>query len=748
MFNPFLLPVMLFGLGAIAIPPIIHLLNRRRFEVVDWGAMQFLKISETTRRRLLIEEVLLMMLRMGLIAIMVLAMAAPFIPSALLPGIGPKPNRDVVLIFDGSYSMGYTGTGPSAHDEAKKWALDFVNDLSPGDTVAVLQAKQQVVPVIGEPTHDLEKVRASLDKLPTPAGGCDWPAAVEEAHRILKKSQRPHRDMILLTDGQRHGWADDHALLGWNTAARNMARDRADVAPRITVINLDPDRPKEPPNWALVKFDSSRAVAAKDREVRFKADMQLRGQKDYSPPWKLRFEVDGQPERDLPAPPTARLDKDGNVLIPLTFTHKFSTVGSHLVSLIVEPDPPLKQRPASYFIKDHLPGDNRLDLALEVLPALPVLIVDGEERSASDSRRDRGTDFMRKALTPDNKAPAVLAEVVPLVRFDATALQRDLSKEPGSKPRVLVLFNVPRLTVAQQDAVTKFLAAGGGVLVTLGDRVEARHYNEELYRAGEGWLPAQVNDMDGDPTEPNRAATPLLATFFHPALDIFREVKATTLAGARMPRWWKVTPPGRGSSAQAVAQLNTRDPLLVEKNYQLGRVMLCTVPLDDSWRTNLVGLPDYVVLLHELMYYLAGTSSTRQNLKPGQRIRYQPSGDETLRPVALTPPQGEVKQLPVLQWPLDYTDTRETGVYQLESGGKKSYYVVQPDMKESNLTPNSATDREKVTKLVPMTYADRSMNLALAALDDKQELWMWFLVGVIVLLCGEVWMTRRIALNR
>ncbi len=748
MFNPFLLPVMLFGLAAIAIPPIIHLLNRRRFEVVDWGAMQFLQISETTRRRLLIEELLLMLLRMGLIAIMVLAMAAPFIPSALLPGIGPKPNRDIVLIFDGSYSMSYTGTGPSAHEAAKEWALHFLNDLSAGDTVAVLQAKQQVVPLIGEPTHDLERVRAALAKLPAPAGGCDWPAAVEEAHRILKKSQRPHRDIILLTDGQRHGWADDHALLGWTTAARNLSRDRADIAPRVTVINLDPDRPKEPPNWALVKFTSSRAVAAKDREVRFKADLQLRGQKDYQPPWKLRLEVDGQPARDLPAPPTARLDQSGNVLIPLTFAHKFTTVGSHLVSLIVEPDPPLKQRGPAYVIKDQLPGDNRLDLALEVLPALPVLIVDGDDRSSDGKQRDRGSDFLRKALMPVAETPAVLAEVLPLARFDAAALARDLGKEPGSKARVLILFNVPRLTVPQQEAITKFLAAGGGVLVTLGDQVDAKHYNNELHRAGEGWLPAQIGDIDGDETEPSRAASPLLASFFHPALDLFREVKDSTLAGARMPRWWKVVTPGRGSSAQVIAQLSTRDPFLVEKNYQLGKVILCTVPLDDSWRTNLVRLPDYLVLMHELVYYLAGSSSTRHNLKPGQRLRYQPSGDETLRPVTLTPPQGEPKTLPVVQWPFDYTETRETGVYRLESGGKTTYYVVQPDMKESDLTPASPEDREKVTKLVPMHYADRSADLALAARDEKQELWMWFLIGVIALLCGEVWMTRRIALNR
>src|SRR5690554_1450706 len=126
-FIGFLNLVMLLGLGAIAIPPLIHLLNRRRFEVVDWGAMQFLQISETTRRRLLIEEVLLMMLRMGLIALMVLGLAAPY-TLVSLGHFGNRPSHDVVLVFDGSYSMGYTGTGESAQDTAKEWAETFVRE--------------------------------------------------------------------------------------------------------------------------------------------------------------------------------------------------------------------------------------------------------------------------------------------------------------------------------------------------------------------------------------------------------------------------------------------------------------------------------------------------------------------------------------------------------------------------------------------------------------------------------------------
>src|SRR4026207_1538745 len=100
----FLNAAMLLGLAAVAIPPIIPLLNRRRYDIVDWGAMQFLQISEVTRRRLMLEELLLMLLRMGLLGVLVFALAGPFFDADTPSGFG-RPSRDVVLIIDGSASM-------------------------------------------------------------------------------------------------------------------------------------------------------------------------------------------------------------------------------------------------------------------------------------------------------------------------------------------------------------------------------------------------------------------------------------------------------------------------------------------------------------------------------------------------------------------------------------------------------------------------------------------------------------------
>src|SRR5262249_31722177 len=153
------------------------------------------------------------------------------------------------------------------------------------------------------------------------------------------------------------------------------------------------------------------------------------------------------------APQTGPATKKQDVLVvPLPpFTHRFPRAGSHLVSVIARPK-----------------GGNevRQDFAVEIL-RLPVLIVDGDPAPAR--QEERSTTCLRVALAPradPAKEPptAMLARVVSFEKFDAEMLSRDLdANRPGSKPCVLVLANVPRLTAAQQAGVARFLRAGGGL---------------------------------------------------------------------------------------------------------------------------------------------------------------------------------------------------------------------------------------------------------------------------------------------
>src|SRR5262245_30463054 len=63
--------------GAAAVPIIIHLLNRKRYVVVNWAAMRFLLAAQKKNvRRLKLEQWLLLAVRTLLVFLLVVAMAA------------------------------------------------------------------------------------------------------------------------------------------------------------------------------------------------------------------------------------------------------------------------------------------------------------------------------------------------------------------------------------------------------------------------------------------------------------------------------------------------------------------------------------------------------------------------------------------------------------------------------------------------------------------------------------------------
>jgi hypothetical protein len=720
----FLAPALLFGLVALAIPPIVHLLNRRRFDVVDWAAMQFLKISERTRRKIFLEQFLLMLLRMGLILLIVLGVASPWLRLPWLAKIAPRPNRDIVIVLDGSFSMGYTKDGRSAHDEAKDWAANFLGRLQPGDQIAVIHARQTATPLVGYLSSDLDKARGAIADAPKPRGGINMAAAVREAILILKAGGKAQRDVVILTDGQRHGWADPKSLERWELLAGGTPE--GDM-PNLWVVNVVPDRSPDLPNWSLSPIQSSRAVAAVGREVKFKTELQLHGPAGMKGPDKVKIEIDGRPAGDHRPPAIA--DKGR---IPLSITQRFNTPGSHLVTLTLD--------------DDAMPGDNRQDYAVEVMPTLPVLIVDGEGRTA----RSRGSDFLRDALAPAlDTSPSFLLRIVSSAEFTADLLTKPIGRDPGTVPRVLVLMNVPSIRADQGEAMESFLGSGGGVLVALGSRCEANNYNAEHFRDGRGWLPARLVDPIGDENDLEKAARLVLSSLESPALELFKNDETGSLGGsAYFPRHWKLETKAEGGGVP-IAMLNNRNPLFVEKSFGKGRVILSAVPLDNGWRTNLTDLGDYVRLTHELVYYLASSRGGDVNLEARQPIVFRPGDGELPGPVTVQPPDGPARRIAVKEWPMVYDETRETGVYKLTTDtGKVQYYVVQPDGGESNLTPCSDEDRLAVSRLLPATKYVADANEILTAdvnPETQIEFWWLLLLLVICLLMFEIWMTRRIA---
>src|SRR5690348_12979853 len=117
----FLTPLFLGGLAALAVPVLIHLINRERREVVEFPSLMFLqRIPYRSVRRQKLRHVFLLVMRCLALALLVVAFARPFVKRpAAARGAGTGA-RELVVLVDRSYSMGAGDHWGRAQDAARR----------------------------------------------------------------------------------------------------------------------------------------------------------------------------------------------------------------------------------------------------------------------------------------------------------------------------------------------------------------------------------------------------------------------------------------------------------------------------------------------------------------------------------------------------------------------------------------------------------------------------------------------------
>jgi len=736
----FLNPAMLLGLAGVSLPVLAHLLSKRKYDVVQWGAMQFLELGRNTRRRIRLEEILLMLLRMGLIALLAIALARPWASGGFLSKFAPKQKRDVVLVIDGSYSMGWEGAAETPHAAAIQWAHRFLEELQPGDTVSLLDARDQVRPVIENPVQNMGIVREELNQLPGPSGSSNLAEATAKGVQILNRTTNLIRDVIVLTDGQARGWSADDVNL-W--ARFDDLRSQAAVKPRVWIINVQGEN-ADRTNFSVDRLQLSRELTVANFPIRVKTKVYYSGGNDPASR-RVHLEVDGQRLADNSI--GIQLQPNGEASVE--FEYRFPTEGSHLISVVLE--------------NDNLPGDNRADAAVSVTKALPILLVDGDP-NLDPTRRE--TFFAKSALSArENNAPWIDAQVVDWEKFTAD----DLAGQ-----QAVLLANVPRLNKEQTKGLKEFVVRGGGLWIALGDRIDRDWYNRELYDDGGGLLPVRIeslhNEMQGD----SKGARVLDASMELPWISRFQSEHGGGFAEARFSHWWKVRSSSKRSaeekpdgekdeppeepttlhSAIAAARLGNNDPLLLTRRYRRGDVALMTSAIDADWST-LPAKPDYVSFMHEVVFRLASGVASR-NVEIGVPLVVSVPDNFPFDSYVFLGP--DKKEHPAQ---VGGTETRRLarldntllpGTYALQSkAGRKGpieteYFVANFDRGESDLTPLSDVDRKLLGENERLGFIENATDMRRKNSVDENptEFWHLLLLVFLAILVAEVFMTRRL----
>ena len=744
--------MMLLGLAGVTLPVVAHLLSRRRYDVVRWGAMQFLDPSRRTRRKMKLEELLLLLVRMAAICLIALAASRPWISSGFLMGYNSAGSRDVVLVIDGSNSMGRSDGLISLHQKAIRRAQEFLQTLQPGDTVAVIDARDRPVQVVESPLQDLSMVSEELKKIPAPAGAADLRQACEEAVGILGRCSNGSREIVVLTDRQRAGWSVA------NSAAWKRFDDVLNfpsVRPSLWVVDLSKGLAAIRQNISIGRIDVSRDLSVPGFPVSFQVPIRNAGAATVNVP--LQILLNGQRVANL----------DATVSVPAesetTFSRsiRFSMEGTNLITVKVD------------LPNDSVTADNAGHAAVRVTTAIPVLLVEG---SNSLDKTKWNTFFAQLALTaPGNKAPWILTE---------TVRARDLTPDHLRDVAAVILPDVAELPEGMADALHRYAAGGKGLFITLGPNSSPETFRELYGRVFPQLKLKRVRSADPDAVTPTTIAPYSLEAAW---LNRFRERDGATFLTAAFERWWLVeatteipeadrpdqeTPsppegelnePGNAvptaPTPVTVAQLSSGDPLLLQVPYGQGSVLLMTSNIDAAWN-GLPTRPDYVPFLHEALFQMA-SSRTRRNVgfgEPLTTIFPKNTDDREDAEFRFTGPfdfsRDAVTTGNDREWIVRLPDTRLPGNYELRPDQNLEEkpidsFVVNYDHAEDDPAELVADDHARLIVNNRMTFVESMEHLRkqMYGEESRSELWGLLLFVFLGILMLEVWMTRRLVLR-
>ena len=204
----FLAPLFFAALAGLAIPVLLHLTQREKKQIIRFPSLMFVRrIPYQSVRRRKIQHWLLLLVRVTALALIIFAFARPFIRQSDLPIVAGSGARELVVLLDTSYSMGFG----DRWERARAAAYDQIKRMSGTDRSSVVYFSSGAEIA----------VRASMDRSPLSAavaaakpgsGATRYAPALKVAGSIIAESTLPRREVVLISDFQRNGWRGEEGI--------------------------------------------------------------------------------------------------------------------------------------------------------------------------------------------------------------------------------------------------------------------------------------------------------------------------------------------------------------------------------------------------------------------------------------------------------------------------------------------------------------------------------------------------------
>ena len=649
----FLSPAILASLTALSIPVLLHLRPHTKVRRLPFAAMRFLRPAlKRSSRRLRIQNLLLLLVRLAVFTFVILALARPVIRKKGGAVGDSEGATDVVVILDATLSMACKEGPKSRFDRSLERADEMLDSLQENDGAGLI-VMGRGPRILAELSPDIGMAREGLSQAAQTSSAGAMLRAVSLALRMLEESEAPNRELCVFSDLQQSSWTGEvpelaspefkdavnvYAVDIGSADTRNLAIAKTEIPSDIRQTGVPATLSAEV--WNFGDSDS-------DCLVRLAIDGKFRGEKAIN----------------VPSGGSARAQ----------FRHSFDEEGLHHGFFRIGADP--------------LEADDSRFFAINVHGGIAVLCVDGDP---SDVAFQSETYFLGSALAPGGGESSNSPFLPKIVTTEI------LSQVDVAQYAAIILANVARLDAHQVSRIDAYVNAGGRLLMFPGGRTDRDWHNGALAaNPGEGILPAHFGDLAEPPPGTGEARSLKDYDIHHP---IFLRFRDNTYGDLSTFRFEKVHTLKHEEFAESrvLARFSDGLPALIEANRGLGKVVLAAFPADSEWG-NLPLKTAYLPFVHELTRFLTGRAQMQRGHTVGDRIPFTLDLADFGTSITIAPPQGDEQKLKaVLRGNLavaHFTQTDDPGIYRVSLSGtereKTSQFAVNIDTRESDLSKAS-----------------------------------------------------------
>jgi aerotolerance regulator-like protein/VWA domain-containing protein len=408
----FVAPLVLVGLGALALPVLIHLIQREKKRVVEFPSLMFLRrIPYQSVRRRRIRDWSLLLMRLAALTLIVMAFARPFFRRDNLAAAAQAGAREAVILVDTSYSMDYG----DRWSRAKSAATDAIRGMGPGDRASLVFFSTGA-DVAVRSAGDRSRLEAGLATASVGPGATRFAPALKLAGSLLGESALPRREIILISDFQRRGWE------------QTPGRDDVKLPERTTLTPVNVAS-GETSNLSVTPISLQRTRFENHDRVAVTAGLVNHSPKPVSNVM-LSLAVDGQSIQSLPV----SVGAGGSTSV--TFA-PFTVASRNMRGTVRLPDDALKRDNVFNFV---------------VSPAEPV-----HAFLIGRSGADKQSLYLSRALAIGESPRVELTARTPTTFTDADA-----------RAAAVVILNDVQVSDDLGDRLARFVGTGGGVFMSLG----------------------------------------------------------------------------------------------------------------------------------------------------------------------------------------------------------------------------------------------------------------------------------------